>query len=173
VRVPPACCGPGKSSCNSLSRSRGTPPRDRQVRVRIPRRAPNPSRPAHDARFQRRAEDLAVAATTSRIATVYKRSVSSQQPVHVEMTQRILSPSAVAALCIVTRTSQPAAAGHQVSICHAWMHFKRSRSRIVMVTLASCRMAGLRTPERGAKHCRNLTPGGHLNLARTDSSTLP
>jgi len=36
-----------------------------------------------------------------------------------------------------------------------------------MVTLASCRMAGLRTPERGAKHCRNLTPGGHLNLART------
>jgi len=28
-------------------------------------------------------------------------------------------------------------------------------------------MAGLRTPERGAKHCRNLTPGGHLNLART------
>jgi len=47
------------------------------------------------------------------------------------------------------------------------MHFKRSRSRIVMVTLASCRMAGLRTPEQGAKHCRNLTPGGHLNLART------
>jgi len=28
-------------------------------------------------------------------------------------------------------------------------------------------MAGLRTPEHGAKHCRNLTPGGHLNLART------
>ncbi len=26
-----------------------------------------------------------------------------------------------------------------------------------------CRMAGLRTPEQGAKHCRNLTPGGHLN----------
>ena len=47
------------------------------------------------------------------------------------------------------------------------MRFQRSRSRIVMVTPASCRIAGLRTPERGANHCRNLTPGGHLNLART------
>jgi hypothetical protein len=47
------------------------------------------------------------------------------------------------------------------------MGFKRSRSRIGMVTLANCRMAALRTPDQGAKHCGNLTPGGHLNSART------
>src|SRR5688572_31802628 len=47
------------------------------------------------------------------------------------------------------------------------MHFRRSRSRIVMVTLASCRMAALQTLEQGGKHCRKLSPGGHLNLARS------
>ena len=39
--------------------------------------------------------------------------------------------------------------------------------RLGMVTLASCGMAALRAPERGAKHRRNLTPGGHLDSART------
>jgi len=47
------------------------------------------------------------------------------------------------------------------------MRFKQSRSRVGMVTVANCRMAALRTQEQGAARCRNLTPGGHLNLART------